>query len=106
MTAPHRNARIAAGQSTTEAKKAFGLSVRTGRKWLAGFRKDGHAALRHRRGRAHACRCAPGMNERKPPGLLIWMLRQPCAWQAPDGAVVVAGDPVTGEAHRRTKERA
>ncbi|WP_411911778.1 helix-turn-helix domain-containing protein [Rhodovulum sulfidophilum] len=79
MTAPHRNARIAAGQSTTEAKKAFGLSVSTGRKWLARLRKGGHAALRNRRWRARACRRAPGMNEQKPPGLLIWMLGQPCA---------------------------
>ncbi|WP_420803838.1 helix-turn-helix domain-containing protein [Rhodovulum sulfidophilum] len=79
MTNPYRNARVAAGQSTSEAKKAFGLSVRTRRNWLAGFRKGGHAALRHRRWQAHACRRAPGMNGRKPPGLLIWMLRQPSA---------------------------
>ena len=57
MNNPHKNARltlssreqivarIASGQSAAEVAEAFGVSVRTVRKWLARFRAGGRAAL-------------------------------------------------------------
>ncbi|BAQ67421.1 putative insertion sequence transposase protein [Rhodovulum sulfidophilum] len=60
MNNPHQNARltvygreqivarVAAGQSASEVAQAFGVSVRTVRKWLARFREGGPAALQNR----------------------------------------------------------
>ena len=60
MDNPHQNARltvygreqivarVAAGQSAAEVAQAFGVSVRTVRKWLARFREGGPAALQNR----------------------------------------------------------
>ena len=69
MNNPHQNARltvysreqivtrIAAGQPAVEVARAFGVSVRTVRKWVARFKAGGRAALSNRAsapaGRAH-----------------------------------------------------
>jgi len=59
MNNPHQNARLTAcsreqvvarvraGQSAAEVAEAFGVSVRTIRKWLARFSRGAGAALRH-----------------------------------------------------------
>lgn len=41
-------ARVAADQNAAEVAQAFGVSVRTVRKWLAQFREGGAAALQNR----------------------------------------------------------
>jgi len=59
MNNPHQNARLTAcsreqivarvraGQSAVEVAEAFGVSVRTVRKWLARFCRGAGAAQRH-----------------------------------------------------------
>lgn len=85
MNNPHQNARltvysrvqivarIGAGQSAAEVAAAFGVSVRTVRKWVARFRAGGRAALCNRAS-------APARRPRRLPdrvvAVIVWMRRQ------------------------------
>lgn len=85
MNNPHQNARltvysreqivarIGAGQSAVEVAEAFGVSVRTVRKWVARFKAGGRAALSNRAS-------APIRRPRRLPdrvvAVIVWMRRR------------------------------
>ena len=84
MNNPHQNARltvysreqivtrIAAGQTAREVAEAFGVSIRTVRKWVARFKTGGRAALVNR------ASAPTGVANRLPDGVtavIVWMRR-------------------------------
>ena len=85
MNNPHQNARltvysrelivdrIAAGQPASEVAEAFGVSVRTVRKWVARFRAGGRAALSNRA--STPARVANRLPDRRV-ALIVWLRRK------------------------------
>lgn len=85
MNNPHQNARltvysreqivarIGAGQSAAEVAAAFGVSVRTVRKWVARFKAGGRAALSNR---ASAPARRPSRLPDRVVAVIVWMRRR------------------------------